>query len=116
MELVIRRKKWLRGHRGGTLRSEKGAMCCLGFLGKACGLKNKQILNEMLLTEFLTDPRVVSSKDVLSNFSLIKEKLSTNIETALVNANDEVGVPQRKREENIKELMKMIDVNVKFTN
>lgn len=44
-KLVIDRSKWLRGKPGDgvLLRPEDGRMCCLGFLGRACGLTEGEI-------------------------------------------------------------------------
>lgn len=41
MKLVIDRSKWLRGEgssKSSLLRTSDGKMCCLGFLGLACGI------------------------------------------------------------------------------
>ena len=46
MKLIIDRSKWLRGegHEGSMLlRPSDSKMCCLGFFGIACGLKEGQI-------------------------------------------------------------------------
>jgi hypothetical protein len=46
MNLVIDRKRWLRGegaHDSKLLRPSDGKMCCLGFYGLACGLSADQI-------------------------------------------------------------------------
>lgn len=47
--LVIDRSKWLRGEGGGDsclLRPSDGKMCCLGFVGLACGLTAKELTNK----------------------------------------------------------------------
>ena len=47
--LTIQRWKWLRGEGGTTsylLRRRDRMMCCLGFLGRSCGLQDAEILGE----------------------------------------------------------------------
>lgn len=44
IKFTVRRKNWLRGKGDALLLNENGSMCCLGFLGRACGLKKKDML------------------------------------------------------------------------
>jgi hypothetical protein len=47
-ELVIDRKRWLRGEGAAAsklLRPEDGKMCCLGFYGLSCGLGEAELLD-----------------------------------------------------------------------
>lgn len=49
MKLVITRSKWFRGeggHRSKLIRGSDGKMCCLGFLGLACGVPKTYLLNK----------------------------------------------------------------------
>jgi hypothetical protein len=54
-ELVIRKSKWWRGknytevdpgYGSSALRLPNGKMCCLGFLGKACGFTDAELLGK----------------------------------------------------------------------
>ena len=56
MKLVIDRGKWYRGLGGGSsrLRRRDGMQCCLGFLGAACEVPEKGLLD----VEYPVPPRV----------------------------------------------------------
>jgi hypothetical protein len=48
---TVKRSQWLRGEGGyysRLLRESDKKMCCLGFLAKACGATDEQILNKSI--------------------------------------------------------------------
>lgn len=52
MAVVIDRSKWLQGeYFSFLLRPRDGRMCCLGFVAKACGATNEQILGKCTPSE-----------------------------------------------------------------
>ena len=118
MNLTIRRKKWLRGSmdlNGGILRNTSGSMCCLGFLGKACGLKNEDMLYKPDLTYFLSYQPFRLSENTMKKFKAkMPKKFTERIETQLIKVNDTTGMPLKERELKITKLMKKLNINVKF--
>lgn len=110
-KLIINRKKWYRGKGGkGSFLvlsdgPQGGKMCCLGFLGLACGISARS------MTDVSTPSDVLSDK--------IRKKwpeglIGTNVGACLIATNDEGGMTARKRESELKRLFKEIDYRVEF--
>lgn len=103
MNLVIDRKRWLRGGRtgdgercnGSVLLSNQGHMCCLGFLAKACGAHDRQILRAC---------SPISAVDVSWPEWLIRKgfdihgntRRTTEVGATLMRANDTPGSDERR--------------------
>lgn len=122
-ELVISRAGWLRG---GTLKPGQtsellsrvdGRMCCLGFLGRACGLRKSEI-------EDLGLPSAVAHSVITkwpSEFvEVIEEEgvgvgaVNTSLCVGLSNINDSSLTNDRQKEKKIKDLFSMAGWKVKF--
>lgn len=84
-EFTVKERKWLRGGDNGTLLSNTGQMCCLGFLCKAAGVKNYQLADG----EVPSDISYYLEEDgiTLPNFN----------EDACTNINDRTGTPLKER-------------------
>lgn len=50
MKYTVNRKMWARGGRAGypALRNDAGKQCCLGFVGRQCGIPISHLKNEPL--------------------------------------------------------------------
>lgn len=69
--LIIRGSEWLRKNkRNGTdwklryeakLRNKEGKMCCLGILGRECGVKNGHLIRSSTLAHLLISNDIVNS-------------------------------------------------------
>ena len=106
-KLLIDRARWVNGctrkYLGlSLLLNKEGNMCCLGFLGKACGLTDKQLVGN-------GGPSCVP----LLNWP--KEILFRNIEDEIIRINDRLGVSHEKREILlIDSFKKYLDIDVEF--
>lgn len=112
MKLVIIRSKWLRGERPSyLLRQRDRKMCCLGFLGLACGLTKENILNVKIPV------RPILGKSIWPKgiFDGIYDTLSS-IAKGLVLVNDDITINDSTREKKIKELFSKIDVEAEFVD
>jgi hypothetical protein len=90
------------------MRNDAGAMCCLGFLAKACGYANKELLG------LSTPDRVVEcgdGKDLFPKTSKGKSREWTHF----MDINDGTDPPS-ERETKLKKLFKKIGVNVTFVD
>jgi hypothetical protein len=101
-ELVIDRARWGTGQ----LRNEDGSMCCLGFLGKACGIKVKDML-------------AVGMPDDLPSWliELFPDGLNSRDEIAAeqaANINDDPNMPRKKKEAKLRELFKTQGIKLTF--
>ena len=115
LNVTINRKKWKRGNDGvgSALLTETGQCCCLGFVAKACGIR---------LNQGYFDFRNLDSDDLM----LLPQKLrttkfsfysptNTSLHNQLIFVNDSGDDWHGKtREAEIKRLLKLANVNVKF--
>ena len=92
-ELEIDCAKWTRGN----LLDGEGAMCVMGFIGKACGVSNRDLLR---------------NSSALNN-NLYPAKVR-NMEDQLVAANDQMAGKARKKK--LKSLLKKCGIVVTFIN
>jgi len=124
MKLVIKRKTWLRGATGGSgsscLLDDKGRMCCLGFFGRARGLRPKEIRNVGTpsgVCEY-DDKAVVKIFGPLVVLQEYKESEGyvedSDLADHLMTANDDEDISDKSRETKIKKLFAKIGVKVTF--
>lgn len=103
MKLVIDRSRWLRGEssRNSFLkRSGDGRMCCLGFLGKACGYIEREL-------EDRETPATITDKS--------KWPASLGrIDGELMNVNDTYYLDDATRENNLRQLFNQIGIDLEF--
>jgi hypothetical protein len=102
-EFVVDRFRWLRGGQGVSylLRPIDRNMCCLGFLGAACGYTDHQMLGVVL-------PRAIHDKG-----ARYPVELREHIED-IVATNDAVKISDEEREIELKVLFAKAGVKVTF--
>lgn len=108
-EFVIDRKKWYRGKgaAGSRLLRDDGTMCCLGQVGRQCGLKPKDIKGK-------GSPRRVESDK-------FPEWLTNGIENtdaclSAMQINDRIGIKDAYRERRLKAIFKKHGATLTFIN
>lgn len=100
-------RNWIRGGKfvngdGGVLLSNKGKMCCLGFLGEACGVERKDMLKVCM-------PYSVVDKIKYPNFSSFDPQ-------GFVSTNDSIQISDEERVVKLRELFKKKGITVRFKN
>lgn len=128
-EFTVDVSKWSRGGKTGpsnspsSLLNEDGFMCCLGFLGAACGIKEAQMNNLASPEDLDEDERNLMPTALLyDNLSYevqdnrIYEIVNSMICDALININDNESIDDEARMKYLKENFAEIGIEVKFTN
>lgn len=112
MKLTIQRSIWYRGHGGHSsrLRQQNGTMCCLGFLGLACGIPAEALEDQARPRELTPEQRKKWPAGLLC------EDLSEDSATAvrLMLSNDAHSLTGAKREKKLTALFETIDIQVEF--
>ena len=111
-DLVIDRKKWVRGDKGGEtgLLNEGGNMCCLGFGALQCGgFSSGDIEGE-------GGPGCLSRRWTKFSCRRGGELYNTILSENLVLVNDTETISEEHREKQITSLFKQADINVTFIN
>ena len=107
MKLIIDRAKWLRGdERSCLLRVEDRKMCCLGFLGLACGAVEDEIT---------ACPSPSSAVQVPWPSGLIVRKRNTPACSSLMLVNDDPTLSDTDREAELTRLFRQLNIEVEFT-
>ena len=125
MKFTVKRSLWLRGegstHHNGSflLRKVDGKMCCLGFLGLACGYTQDQISG-------ITSPAGLAANgigDAMYPSKLQSYKPGRRLghgyspeADELMGINDDVTMKDHDREARLTERFKMIGVEVEFVD
>lgn len=133
MKLTIDRRKWGRGEMAAQTEKEKlvsesrlligedssrgvieavGKMCCLGFLGRKCGINQDALLDKCMPSNVEIEP--TRNKTVWN--SLIDNTHNTQVASDLAHINDSLNISEKMREFKIKRKMKKIGVEVIFTH
>jgi hypothetical protein len=116
VKLTIDRKRWLRGDRDSALLRPDGKMCCLGFLGLACGLTTADIydiaspasvLNREKFPEFLFKPDAQSEAIYMFNSGIAKQ---------LMNINDLLELTDSEREAQLRDIFDLHGIEVEFVD
>lgn len=119
LEVTIDREKWNRAipkveyqqHFGkAKLLNEQGNMCCLGFVCKATGLSDQDIMMRSYpQSTFL-------SIDKLTTFSHpdISYPKDTALSCRAASINDNQSIPQKAKEKMLKDLFLENDIKLKF--
>lgn len=113
-KFVVRREFWYRGNGSeeSNLVLRNGKMCCLGFLGLACGIDEELMVGigspddleswpARELWPIKIRPVVEGNSDLTNNLMF-------------VNDNDEPGYTDKQRESKLKELFATADIEVVF--
>ena len=109
-EFTIYKDKWVRGNGyfkgndfgSSALLNKEGNMCCLGFLGEACGISRARMLN-------LTSPFYVDDDHSNHNYPDVVKDWS---EFILVNDNKKLT--DRQRQDRLRRMFKNIGYKVSF--
>lgn len=117
LEVIIDRSKWNRAipeveYRQqfglAALLNDDGNMCCLGFVCKALGLSDEQIVNKAYpQSTSLEIPQLTEFRDV----SYPKD---TTLSCTAAAINDSPSIPSKKKEERLKELFLEQDIKLTF--
>lgn len=113
--LIIDETKWANGSnkKVALLLTNSGNMCCLGFLSKACGFKNKQLLNEAFPISILIKDRSLSKfdfpKKVINSLGILSDW-----EIKASNINDSKIFSNVKRKSLLREHFKQIGIKLIF--
>ncbi len=106
--------KWFRGNGiGGSYlyRPEDGKMCCLGFLGEACGLSKEELANHPTPGS-VSNPEKFPSELIKDNGGLYKDNSTLSLKLMLLN--DSVHILEQERRSELAKLFKSIDIEVTF--
>lgn len=117
-EFTVVRPMWARGGQNGEalLKNEDGAMCCLGFYGKACGATEGELLGSSSPALFNEHRR----KGIFPPWMVqqLTEYFSENLRDCknLMEYNDECRYTDYVREQRISEIFEKHGVTVRFVN
>lgn len=118
MKLVIDRNTWLRGE--GTensflLREKDSKMCCLGFLGAACGVPSESMTNTEAPALLNQDHRDLFP-DFLFHGGRDLNQDSSDECNSLVEINDDEELTPEEREAELTMLFAKHGIEVEFIN
>lgn len=124
MDLKIIRKHWIRGGVNGRsyMRNDHGNMCCLGFLGKACGYSDSELLGfsdpwDVMIhagRDLFPAGTFYSISDFPSRAARSEELRQSTLITRIVTSNDSRSLWEKDREDEITRLMRALGVDVTF--
>jgi hypothetical protein len=116
MKLIIDRNKWLRGEgfeASKLLRPADGKMCCLGMLALQSGATEDQISGR-------ASPRKASEvawpKGLTTQDRDVDGLGLTDTCNLLMEINDQYGITNDQREQDLVEIFQSIDIEVEFVN
>lgn len=101
---VVKRTRWLRG-RMSVLRDDRGRQCCLGFVGRQCGVKAKDLLHVLL-------PRDLADKNFI-NYPQLTRGMGWD---DFSDINDSEELSGKDREEQLKALALKAGFRFKFVD
>ena len=115
MKLSITRSNWLRGEgpiSSFLLREEDSKMCCLGFLAKACGAQDGDIVNSKIPSY----AKKVSWPKGIVTVTDSELGYSTDLTIELMEVNDlhNKNLSDSIRETKLKEMFASIGIEVEF--
>lgn len=110
MKLTIQRSKWYRGKGGlfSKLVQHNGTMCCLGFLGRACGIPKKTMGGHSRPSD------VLKYLGRWQAGTLTEAGGNSKVTQGLMNDNDEPSISDAVRERRLTKKFKAIGVDVEF--
>ena len=125
-EFTVIRNRWVRGAGGGdeagdeTHLANRHGLCCLGFLGLACGLSEKQMEEIGTPAAFINEnpfiPYVWPEKltRTLCAFPPLAE--NSEICTQIININDSTEISESARENSLIKEFASIGIKVNFVD
>ena len=114
MKLVIERSKWLRGEgweKSSLLRSSDKKMCCLRFLGEACGVSRDLMWNKGSPRQLSEEAKVMYPAGL---FQLRYDDGGLSPMGRLMNINDHPNLSEEIREKMITDKMSDLGIAVEF--
>lgn len=107
----VNRLKWSRGGGKNTkILDDSGKMDCIGFLLKANGAEDKQLLNLDEPTDIVKQNEWITKLIEWSGSICYQSPICLEI----IKANDIIGTPDPWREERLIALFKSIDIKLEF--
>jgi hypothetical protein len=122
-KLIIKRSEWLRGEGSDCsylYRSSDGKRCCLGFLGnQVCGLTDDEMAGNAMpscLPRASWLPQMLKREERRNGDGhfLYDAIIDAPITTSLAHINDSQMVSEEKREKEVSQLMRELDIEVEF--
>lgn len=115
MKYTVNRKMWGRGGKGGhsSLRNNRGKQCCLGFVGRQCGIPIFHLKNEPLPSEVLSEEQCKKWPKWFINSST---KRSTQDVYKAAALNDSKDITDKVREAKLKKLFAKHGDRIVFVN
>lgn len=114
MKLVIDRSKWLRGEgweQSALLRRSDEKMCCLGFLGEACGVSRISMLGKGSPRRLDKEEKALYPTALIVDYNT-ENGLSPMGELMMIN--DDPNLSEETRESLIIDRMSTFDIEVEF--
>ena len=120
MKFTVSRKTWLRGTEATTLgksyllHPDNYKMCCLGFLARACGATDRDILRHH--SPRSTDVNVISwPEDIKPCVGSLSGMVCNSILTdSIMNVNDDDTLDDNQRETELKRLFAIGNIEIEF--
>jgi hypothetical protein len=113
-QFTVQRSKWLHGEgctNSRLLRFGDQKMCCLGFLGQACGIRKMSMLG--IGTPAELEDQEIWPNGIISNIKTSTGKLNnSDICGMIMEVNDTINFPNR--EQKLQELFATIGIQVSF--
>ena len=115
MKVTIDRSKWLRGEENKSylLRATDGKMCCLGFLGLACGLTEDEIRDCIAPAKTRKYYKFPAELLRQTEDGLWVDSIFSDL---LMDINDREGYSEEEREAELTQLFKLIGIELEFTD
>jgi hypothetical protein len=107
VKFTVYRDKWARGEVS-RLLAPTGRMCCLGFLGSACGATNNQLMDQTGPDDLCH----VGWPEVLLDSS----RNNSGLTRLIINVNDGPGLKDAHRELRLTELFASGGIEVSFAD
>ena len=115
-EFIVKRSQWLRGGKDGNgdgavsrLRNSDGHKCCLGHVLTQCGLREEDIDDKRVPSEI--------DKKLEGEFAFFRTIISENdkyLMNEAMRVNDEYGISDQEREDNLKAIFGHTAFTIKF--
>lgn len=115
MKFTVYRDKWARGNGAGSLLDDQGKMCCLGFLGRQCGIEKEDIKHVGMPSETVKGPWPdgIVYKD--EEYGCVRDTSACNF---IATTNDSVGIEttEELRERILTDEFSRIGIEVEFVD
>ncbi len=116
MNFTVNRPEWYRGNGpDSSLLTSTGSMCCLGFLGRACGISKDELLSRGAPADVShPEDRAKWPRGLIHQAPTGTEDSMLCVE--IIRVNDNVELAELDRETQLTELFAKIGLTVVFTD